>query len=126
MSLPTDIDHCVIHVSDWDAARDFYTRVLGAEAVPQDAGYAFRFGDQQLNCHGPGKLPHPKARVPVMPGNSDLCFRWRGPIGQAISHLRRQGVEIELGPGAAHRRQGAGNQRLFPRSGRVADGVHEL
>ena len=98
MSLPTALDHCVIHVSDWETARDFYTRVLGAEAIPQDAGYAFRFGEQQLNCHGPDKKAEPKARLPVMPGNSDLCFRWAGPIAEALGHLEHQGIEIELGP----------------------------
>jgi catechol 2,3-dioxygenase-like lactoylglutathione lyase family enzyme len=98
MSLNTALDHCVIHVSDWETARDFYTRVMGAKAVRQDAGYAFRFGEQQLNCHGPDKQPEPKARLPVMPGNSDLCFRWAGPIAGALDHLKRQGIEIELGP----------------------------
>jgi len=98
MSLATALDHCVIHVSDWETARDFYTRVIGAEAIPQDAGYAFRLGEQQLNCHGPGKQPEPKARLPVMPGNSDLCFRWQGPIAEALDHLKRQGVAVELGP----------------------------
>lgn len=27
------LDHSVIHVSDWETARDFYTRVIGAEAI---------------------------------------------------------------------------------------------
>jgi len=98
MSIPTTLDHCVIHVSDWEVARDFYTRVVGAEAVPLDIGYAFRFGGQQLNCHGPDKQPDVKARLPVMPGNSDICFRWDGPIADALDHLKRQGVEIETGP----------------------------
>ena len=84
MSLPTALDHCVIHVSDWETARDFYTRIIGAEAIPQDVGFAFRFGEQQLNCHGPDKKAAPKARLPVMPGNSDLCFRWEGPIAGAL------------------------------------------
>jgi catechol 2,3-dioxygenase-like lactoylglutathione lyase family enzyme len=41
---------------------------------------------------------HPVARVPVQPGNSDLCFVWDGPIGSAVEHLERQGVEVEEGP----------------------------
>jgi catechol 2,3-dioxygenase-like lactoylglutathione lyase family enzyme len=44
------------------------------------------------------------ARLPVQPGNSDLCFVWDGPIEGAIQHLERHGVEIEEGPVA---RQGA-------------------
>jgi catechol 2,3-dioxygenase-like lactoylglutathione lyase family enzyme len=52
----------------------------------------------QLNCHGPGVEAEPLARVPVAPGNSDLCFVWSGPIEGAVEHLRKHGVEVELGP----------------------------
>ena len=113
MSLPTGLDHCVIHVSDWETARDFYTRVIGAEAVPLDIGYAFRFGEQQLNCHGPGRQGDPKARTPVMPGNSDLCFRWEGPIAEALDHLKRQGIEIECGPVQRAGAKGPGTSLYF-------------
>ena len=40
----------------------------------------------------------PVARLPVQPGNSDLCFEWRGPIADAIAHLKRCSVTIEPGP----------------------------
>ncbi len=96
--MPVTIDHCVIHVSDWEVAKDFYVSVIGATAVPRGKGYAFRFGDQQLNCHGPDQIGHPVARVPVAPGNSDVCFRWHGPIAEAMAHLKEHGIEIELGP----------------------------
>ena len=96
--LPVSLDHCVIHVSDWEIAKDFYSRVMGAEAVAVKDGYVFRWGDKQLNCHGPDKFAEPKARVPVEPGNSDLCFRWNGPIDAALSHLANEGIDVELGP----------------------------
>ena len=96
--LPVALDHCVIHVSDWEVAKDFYTRVMGAEAVSVQDGYVFRWGDKQLNCHGPNKFAEPKARIPVEPGNSDLCFCWQGPISAAVTHLNEQGIDIELGP----------------------------
>lgn len=111
--LPTSLDHCVIHVSDWEKARDFYTRVIGAEAVPAGAGWAFRLGEQQLNTHGPGKLAEPLARVPVMPGNSDLCFRWHGSIADACRHLEEQEVAIELGPVARNGGRGSGVSVYF-------------
>jgi catechol 2,3-dioxygenase-like lactoylglutathione lyase family enzyme len=38
------------------------------------------------------------ARLPVQPGNSDLCFVWEGALEDAIAHLARHGVEIETGP----------------------------
>lgn len=91
-------DHCVIHVSDWAKSKDFYTRVLGVEAVPVGVGYAFRFGAVQLNCHGPDQIGTPKARHPVIPGNSDLCFAWDGRIEGAVAHLAACGVAMELGP----------------------------
>ena len=112
--LPVSLDHCVIHVSDWEVARDFYTRVLGAEALAAPSGgYVFRFGGVQLNCHGPDKYAEPKARLPVKPGNSDLCFRWGGPIDAAIRHLEEHGVTIELGPVARHGAKGAGTSVYF-------------
>jgi catechol 2,3-dioxygenase-like lactoylglutathione lyase family enzyme len=95
--MPT-LDHVVIHVSDWERSNAFYRDVLGAEVVRRGSGFAYRFGDQQLNCHGPGLNPEPVARVPVAPGNSDLCFRWEGSAEDAVDHLRGSGVEIELGP----------------------------
>ena len=92
------LDHCVVHVSDWARSNAFYAEVLGAEVVPRRNGFAYRFGDTQLNLHGPGVDPVPVARDPVRPGNSDLCFVWPGPIADAAAHLRACGVEIELGP----------------------------
>ena len=92
------LDHCVIAVSDWERSNAFYRDVLRAELVPRGEGWAYRFGDQQLNVHGPGVVGEPVARDPVRPGNSDLCFRWEGTISDAVAHLERCGVEVELGP----------------------------
>jgi catechol 2,3-dioxygenase-like lactoylglutathione lyase family enzyme len=106
-------DHCVIHVSDWERSNAFYGDVLGAEVVERDAGFAYRFGDVQLNCHGPGVDAHPVARVPVAPGNSDLCFAWEGPIEEARAHLEGHGVEVELGPVERHGAGGVGTSVYF-------------
>jgi catechol 2,3-dioxygenase-like lactoylglutathione lyase family enzyme len=111
--MTISLDHCVIHVGKWDIARDFYTRVLQAEAVPVGKGYAFRFGTNQLNCHGPEQIGFPVARVPVAPGNSDLCFRWDGPIDSAIAHLAACKVTIELGPVPRHGARGHGTSVYF-------------
>lgn len=98
MRPPTKLDHCVIHVTDWERSNAFYRDVLGAEVVARPVGFAYRFGDNQLNVHGPGVTPAEVARIPVAPGNSDLCFEWKGPIAEAIAHLRRHNVSIERGP----------------------------
>ncbi|MDP9476934.1 MAG: VOC family protein [Actinomycetota bacterium] len=99
------LDHCVIHVSDWERSNAFYRDVLGAELVRAGAGWSYRFGPQQLNVHGPGVEAEPVARVPVPPGGSDLCFEWSGPIREARAHLESHGVEVESGP---VERRGAG------------------
>jgi catechol 2,3-dioxygenase-like lactoylglutathione lyase family enzyme len=98
MSLPVKLDHCVIHVSDWERSNAFYRDVMGAELVQRPVGWAYRFGGEQLNLHGPGLKPAEVARLPVQPGNSDLCFEWQGPIADAIKHLEKHRVKIELGP----------------------------
>jgi catechol 2,3-dioxygenase-like lactoylglutathione lyase family enzyme len=92
------LDHCVIAVSDWERSNPFYRDVLGADLIERGPGWAYRFGAQQLNVHGPGVQGEPVARDPVRPGNSDLCFLWDGPIEAAIEHLRDHGVDVELGP----------------------------
>ena len=98
--MRVELDHVVIHVSEWERSNAFYRDVLGAELVPVGDGpqRRYRFGDRQLNVHGPGVEANPVASVPVAPGNSDLCFAWNGPIEEAAAHLARAGVEVELGP----------------------------
>ena len=54
MRPPVRLDHCVVHVSDWTRSNAFYERVVGAEVVKRGQGFAYRFGDTQLNLHGPG------------------------------------------------------------------------
>jgi catechol 2,3-dioxygenase-like lactoylglutathione lyase family enzyme len=103
------LDHCVIHVTDWERSNAFYRDVVGAELVPVGNGWVYRFGETQLNVHGPGVVPHPVARLPVPPGGSDLCLEWPGPIAEAQAHLERRKVAIELGP--------------VPRSGARGDGL---
>ena len=86
---------------------------MGADLVPRPVGYAYRFGDKQLNVHGPGVKPAEVARLPVQPGNSDLCFEWEGPIESAIAHLKAHGVAIERGPLQRFGAKGAGTCVYF-------------
>jgi catechol 2,3-dioxygenase-like lactoylglutathione lyase family enzyme len=123
MPLPTRLDHCVIHVCDWELSNRFYVEVMGAELVTRPVGFTYRFGDKQLNVHGPGVQPAEVARLPVQPGNSDLCFEWEGPIADARAS-RAPGDCRGARPHAPLRRERGGNVGLFPRSGRFADGVH--
>jgi len=107
------LDHCVIHVSDWEKSNAFYRDVLGAELVQSGVRGSYRFGDQQLNLHGPGVDAVPVARVPVPPGGSDLCFEWPGDIEEAREHLELQGVEVEMGPVERRGARGVGTSLYF-------------
>jgi catechol 2,3-dioxygenase-like lactoylglutathione lyase family enzyme len=109
------LDHVVIHVSDWARSNPFYRDVLGAEVLGDDPDgpSRYRFGDNQLNIHGPGIDPHPVARLPVQPGNSDLCFVWDGAIEGAVEHLERHGIDVEEGPVARQGARGDGTSVYF-------------
>jgi catechol 2,3-dioxygenase-like lactoylglutathione lyase family enzyme len=109
----TTLDHCVIHVSEWQRSNDFYRDVMGATLVERPVGWAYRFGDRQLNVHGPGVQPAEVARLPVQPGNSDLCFESSGPIADAVAHLQVQGVAVERGPMVRFGAKGAGTSVYF-------------
>jgi catechol 2,3-dioxygenase-like lactoylglutathione lyase family enzyme len=48
------VDHVVISVANWERSNRFYENVLGAEVDQLDDAFArYRFGDWQLNVHGP-------------------------------------------------------------------------
>jgi ribonuclease HI/catechol 2,3-dioxygenase-like lactoylglutathione lyase family enzyme len=110
---PLRFDHVVIAVSDWERSNRFYRDLLGAEIVERGDAYAYRFGDQQLNVHGPGSRASIVAGEPVRPGNSDLCFVWPGTAEEAAEHVRAQGVEVELGPVQRPGARGAGRSVYF-------------
>jgi catechol 2,3-dioxygenase-like lactoylglutathione lyase family enzyme len=99
------LDHVVIAVSEWKRSNAFY--------LDDPPRWRYRFGDQQLNVHGPGMDPQPVARIPAEPGMADLCFVWHGPIEEAIAHLERKGVEVEEGPVPRNGAQGPGHSVYF-------------
>ncbi|MDQ4125342.1 MAG: VOC family protein [Actinomycetota bacterium] len=115
MEPTIEVDHCVVHVSDWERSNGFYRDVVGADVFETPSGYwAYRFGHQQLNLHGPGiDVGSNVARLPVMPGNSDLCFVWPGAIEDAVEHLKEHGVEVETGPIERFGARGIGTSVYF-------------
>ena len=108
-----NLDHCVITVTEWQRSNAFYRDVLGAELVPFAKGWAYRFGDRQLNVHGPDAPGDPNAAIPVPAGGSDLCFEWDGLIEGAIEHLRNHQVAIEVGPAVRTGAKGKGISVYF-------------
>ena len=111
--MNVDIDHTVITVTDWDRSTAFYRDVLGAEVVPRGPVVAFRFGERQLNVHGPGFDAFPEPVRPVGPGNSDICFVWPGTVEEAAAHLTAHGVDIEVGPVPRDGARGQGTSVYF-------------
>jgi catechol 2,3-dioxygenase-like lactoylglutathione lyase family enzyme len=107
------LDHCVMHVSNWERSNLFYREVLGAEVIATGSKWVYRFGDVQLNLHGPGAIGTPVAKVPVAPGGSDLCFEWIGSLEEAQNHLAQHGVAIEVGPIKRFGARGFGTSLYF-------------
>jgi catechol 2,3-dioxygenase-like lactoylglutathione lyase family enzyme len=109
------LDHVVIAVSDWERSNPFYRDVLGLDIVQVEYGrYAYALPDgRRLNVHGPGSTPHPRSADPVRPGNSDLCFVWDGTVDEAVAHLERHDVDVELGPVERTGARGAGTSLYF-------------
>ena len=92
------LDHLVLTVADIETTVDFYTRVLGMQAVTFGEGRkALVFGQQKINLHQAGREFEPKAERPT-PGSADLCFIAATPLAEVIAHLQAQGVAIVEGP----------------------------
>jgi catechol 2,3-dioxygenase-like lactoylglutathione lyase family enzyme len=92
------LDHLVLTVADVERTVDFYTRVLGMEAVTFGAGrQALAFGEQKINLHQAGREFEPKALRPT-PGSADLCLLTDAEPEAVIARLRGEGVEVEEGP----------------------------
>ena len=107
------LDHVVIAVRDRSRSDAFYRDVVGADVVEQDGRVCYRLGEHQLNVHAPGVAPAAIAKIPVVPGSSDLCFEWPGPISDAIAHLERNRVAVEHGPLTRQGARGAGMSVYF-------------
>jgi catechol 2,3-dioxygenase-like lactoylglutathione lyase family enzyme len=109
------LDHSVIAVSDWAVSNRFYREVVGADIIQIGEGHwAYRLSGAQLNVHGPGvDAGDNVARIPVRPGNSDVCFVWPGAIEDAVAHLEHHSVEVELGPVSRFGARGEGTSVYF-------------
>ena len=92
------LDHLVLTVADLDATVEFYTRVLGMQAVTFGPGRtALTFGHSKINLHPAGHEFEPKALRPT-PGSADLCLIAADPLEQVMEELAAHDVPIEEGP----------------------------
>lgn len=95
----TRIDHVVFTVKSIARTCEFYSKVLGFQAVTFGAQgrKALTFGQQKINLHEAGKEFEPKAEFPI-PGSVDLCLITETPIDKTIAHLASCNVSIVEGP----------------------------
>ena len=92
------LDHLVITTNNIEQTVEFYTRVLGMEAVNfNDSRKALRIGKQKINLHKFGEELTPHAMKPT-PGSTDICLVTEAPINEVVSHLASCNVEIIEGP----------------------------
>ena len=116
-------DHLAITAADPEATMAFYREVLGAEVLDEDKWregkrpiFSLQVGANRINVHDPvrdRKLPpHLVAGKPV-PGSEDFCFRWEGPIEEAIELLGRHGVAVIEGPAFRIASDGSKGQSVY-------------
>jgi len=92
------LDHLVLTVASIDVTVDFYTRVLGMEAITFGTGRtALRFGTSKINLHETGSEFEPKALRPT-PGSADICLIVDDDLATVIADVTGAGITIEEGP----------------------------
>jgi len=91
------IDHVVLTVADIAATEDFYSRALGMRVEIVEGQHALHFGGQKFNLHQAGREFEPKARKPAA-GSADFCLIIDTRLADAVAHLKREGIAIEVGP----------------------------
>lgn len=89
----TALDHLVLTVADIPRSVDFYTRVLGMEAITFGEGRkALRFGSQKINLHQLGAEVLPNA-ARATAGSADLCLLTDTPLPQVLAELAAHQIE---------------------------------
>ena len=93
----TALDHLVLTVADVARSIDFYTRVLGMEAITFGEGRkALRFGSQKINLHQLGAEVLPNA-ARATAGSADLCLLTDTPLPQVLAELAAHQIEAISG-----------------------------
>ena len=89
----TALDHLLLTVADVARSVDFYTRVLGMEAITFGEGRkALRFGSQKINLHQLGAEVLPNA-ARATAGSADLCLLTDTPLPQVLAELAAHQIE---------------------------------
>ena len=98
------LDHVAITVADVEATLDWYERALGAQRLHHELFVSgaipialLQVGGSRLSVHPVAAPASPYAAAPT-PGSAVLCFRWSGPLSDAVAGLEEAGVAIIEGP----------------------------
>jgi len=98
------LDHLALTVASVEETVDFYQRVLGAEDLYGELWRSgkipvaiLQVGASRLSVHAASAPASPHAEAPT-PGSGDICFRYDGPLDEAVTELGRHGVEVVEGP----------------------------
>jgi catechol 2,3-dioxygenase-like lactoylglutathione lyase family enzyme len=91
-----ELDHCVIHVSDWEQSNAFYRDVLGVELIDRGGGtWAYRLGGHSLaGPDRPGRRPPGRPRVDIEEG--PVARNGARPGGQSVYFRDPDGSLLEL------------------------------
>jgi catechol 2,3-dioxygenase-like lactoylglutathione lyase family enzyme len=108
-----------ITVADVESTVSWYSRVLGANPLYLAEWRAgkipvviLQVGANRLSLHAAAAPAKPHAERPT-PGAVDLCFRWSGPLSDAIAHVSAFGIEIEEGPVPRPAADGTPGQSIY-------------
>jgi catechol 2,3-dioxygenase-like lactoylglutathione lyase family enzyme len=96
------IDHIAITVTDVERTVAFYQDLVDARVVFL---YEFRqsksnvvtlvVGTNRINVHPcPPRAPRHLTARAATPGSADICFRWDGPLEEAIALLEHRGLPV--------------------------------
>ena len=117
MIRTTGVDHVVLHVSDMQRSKAFYTEILGMTAYREDEGHVFMHAGEQGVA-----LFKKQGDAPLTAGN-DLNHLALNVAAGTYETLK---AELEEAGVAVERPAGAGSVHLFPRPRRpspAADGA---
>ena len=97
-------DHLAITALDVPRTVEFYRDLVGAEVLYldkfNDRGFpivTLVVGTNRINVHPSPPRVDLVAGHPT-PGSVDLCFRWDGPIDDAVALLQSRALPIVEGP----------------------------
>ena len=98
------LDHVAITVTDVEVTVEWYQRVLGAQPLHLDLWregkipvVLLQVGASRLSVHPAAAPAAPHANAPTV-GSNDICFRFAGPIAEALRLLETNGIDVVEGP----------------------------